>query len=95
MMKKLRANTPAKVAGLDVTEVNDYLSGVSRDLTTGAETKIDLPSSNVLELVLGGHGSVIARPSGTEPKVKFYYTAVGATAEEAQALLEAMEKELP
>ena len=95
MMRKLRANTPAKVAGLDVTEVNDYLSGVSRDLTTGAETKIDLPSSNVLELVLGGHGSVIARPSGTEPKVKFYYTAVGPTAEEAQALLEAMEKEIP
>ena len=95
MMKKLRANTPAKVAGIPVTVVDDYLPGISRDMTTGAETKINLPSSNVLELVLGGHGSVIARPSGTEPKVKFYYTAVGATAEEAQALLEAMEKEIP
>ena len=95
MMKKLRANTPSKVAGLPVTVVDDYLPGISRDMVTGAETKIDLPSSNVLELVLGGHGSVIARPSGTEPKVKFYYTAVGTTTEEAQALLEAMEKEIP
>lgn len=95
MMKKLRANTPSKVAGLPVTVVDDYLPGISRDVATGVETKINLPSSNVLELVLGDHGSVIARPSGTEPKVKFYYTAVGASAEEAQALLEAMEKEIP
>ena len=95
MMKKLRANTPTQVADLPVTVVDDYLPGISRDMVTGAETKIELPSSNVLELVLGSYGSVIARPSGTEPKVKFYYTAVGATAGEAQALLEAMEKEIP
>jgi phosphoglucomutase len=51
---------------------------------------ICLPKSNVLELILGEKGSVIARPSGTEPKVKFYYTAVGKTKEDAQKLLDAM-----
>ena len=50
----------------------------------------DLPKSNVLELILGDRGSVIARPSGTEPKVKFYYTAVGETKDAAKALLDAM-----
>jgi phosphoglucomutase len=59
-------------------------------LETGEETVIHLPKSNVLELILAGKGSVIARPSGTEPKVKFYYTAVGENQEAAQALLNAM-----
>ena len=61
---------------------------------TGAETVINLPKSNVLELLLGDKGSVIARPSGTEPKVKFYYTAVGATAAEAEQLLAAMKAQM-
>lgn len=95
MMRDLRANTPTELAGVKVTMVNDYQTSVSRNLKTGEEKKIDLPTSNVLELVLGDSGSVIARPSGTEPKVKFYYTAVGETREAAQALLDAMGKEIP
>ena len=51
---------------------------------------INLPKSNVLEFLLGEHGSVIARPSGTEPKVKFYYTAVAPTKEAGKLLLDAM-----
>ncbi|MBQ7026016.1 MAG: hypothetical protein IJN31_05380, partial [Peptococcaceae bacterium] len=51
---------------------------------------INLPKSNVLEFLLGEQGSVIARPSGTEPKVKFYYTAVAPTREAGKQLLDAM-----
>lgn len=90
MMADLRSNVPASIGGADVTVVNDYKISLSKELSSGNETVIDLPKSNVLELILGQQGSVIARPSGTEPKVKLYYTAVGQTREEAKALLDAM-----
>ena len=90
MMADLRAEVPASIGGAKVTGVLDYQSRVALDLTTGEKTPIALPRSNVLELLLGGQGSVIARPSGTEPKVKFYYTAVGETWQSAKALLDAM-----
>ena len=89
MMADLRADVPESIGGAKVTGVNDYKTGLSKNLITGAEKTINLPKSNVLELLLGDQGSVIARPSGTEPKVKFYYTAVGETKESAQALLDA------
>ena len=90
MMSGLRSNVPATIGGAAVTVVNDYQSRRAKDLTTGEETPIALPKSNVLELILGDRGSVIARPSGTEPKVKFYYTAVGKTKDDAKVLLDAM-----
>ncbi len=89
MMADLRSDVPASIGGAAVTEVRDYKTSVAKNLETGAESVIDLPKSNVLELILGQKGSVIARPSGTEPKVKFYYTAVGDTKESAKALLDA------
>ena len=82
------------IGGAKVTGVRDYKTSVARDLTTGAESTILLPKSNVLELLLGDKGSVIARPSGTEPKVKFYYTSVAPTKEEAKAQLDAMVKQM-
>jgi len=90
MMADLRANVPATIGGAVVTGVRDYKSSVAKDLVSGAESVIDLPKSNVLEFLLGEKGSVIARPSGTEPKVKFYYTAVGATKEAAKTQLDAI-----
>lgn len=90
MMADLRAEVPASIGGTKVTGVLDYQSRVALDLTTGEKTPIALPRSNVLELLLGGQGSVIARPSGTEPKVKLYYTSVGETRQSAKALLDAM-----
>ncbi|MBP3304405.1 MAG: phospho-sugar mutase [Oscillospiraceae bacterium] len=89
IMANLRENVPETIGGARVTDVIDYKTGLSRDLATGEERVINLPKSNVLELLLGDKGSVIARPSGTEPKVKFYYTAVGATKDAAEALLDA------
>ncbi len=90
MMADLRSDVPDTIGGAKVTAVRDYKISLAKDLTTGAQTVIDLPKSNVLELILGQKGSVIARPSGTEPKVKFYYTAVGETQADAKTLLDAM-----
>ena len=90
MMTNLRSDVPAAIGGAEVTAVNDYQIRISKNLLTGEETVIDLPKSNVLELILGNQGSVIARPSGTEPKVKFYYTAVGKSKADAQKLLDAL-----
>ncbi len=90
MMSDLRENAPKAIGGATVTQVRDYKSSVAKDLVSGETTAINLPSSNVLEFILGESGSVIVRPSGTEPKVKFYYTAVGNTRGAAQGLLDAM-----
>ena len=90
MMAHLRSEAPASIGGATVTGIRDYKTGVAKDLTTGAETVINLPRSNVLEFLLGEQGSVIARPSGTEPKVKFYYTAIGENKDAATKLLNAM-----
>lgn len=90
MMSGLRSNVPAAIGGAQVTAVNDYQISLSKDLATGTKAPILLPKSNVLEFILGQQGSVIVRPSGTEPKVKFYYTAVGKTKTDAKALLDAM-----
>ncbi len=90
MMADLRESVPVSIGGATVTAVRDYRTSVHKDLTTGAVQSIHLPKSNVLEFLLGAHGSVIARPSGTEPKVKFYYTAVGDDQKSAKALLDAM-----
>ena len=89
MMADLRSDVPESIGGAEVTDVRDYKISTAKNLVTGAETVIDLPKSNVLELIMGNQGSVIARPSGTEPKVKFYYTAVGNTREAAKQLLDA------
>lgn len=94
MMASLRGDVPAAIGGAEVTVVNDYSVSCSKNLKTGEEKQIHLPKSNVLELIMGNQGSVIARPSGTEPKVKFYYTAVGKTKEDAAALLDAMMRQM-
>ena len=95
IMSDLRENTPHAIGGHKITKINDYGARTARNLETGETLPIELPKSNVLELILGDKGSVIARPSGTEPKVKFYYTAVapnrGAAAELIQALRQDME----
>ena len=89
MMSALRDAVPASIGGVQVTGVRDYRSGIAKDLLTGQESVIKLPKSSVLEFLLGDNGSVIARPSGTEPKVKFYYTAVAPDKNAAKQLLDA------
>ncbi len=94
MMSDLRELAPQEIGGATVTTVRDYGSGISKNILTGMCSEINLPRSNVLELLLGEKGGVIVRPSGTEPKVKFYFTAVADTKAEAQSLLDRMIKHM-
>lgn len=93
-MEQLREQTPEQIGGSRVTVVRDYLLGTCRGLTGGDDELIALPKSNVLELLLDGGNSVIVRPSGTEPKIKYYYTAVASTRPMAEAKLSAMIKQM-
>jgi len=74
MMASLRANPPAAIAGLRVVEIRDYKTGRIRDLRTGLETDTGVESSNVLQFILEDCSKISARPSGTEPKIKFYFS---------------------
>lgn len=92
IMAELRANGPKSIGGLNVTSVADYIASVKTDCATGAKTAITLPKSDVLAFELEQGASVIIRPSGTEPKIKAYYTAIGETradAEKTEAALKA------
>lgn len=72
MMADFRANPPQSIDGSQVVKVMDYQSAKMKDLTTGIESNIDLPKSNVLQFLLADGSKISARPSGTEPKIKFY-----------------------
>ena len=94
MMADLRAAVPEAIGGAKVTAVRDYRESTDKNMLTGEITEILLPKSNVVEFLLGNSGSVIARPSGTEPKVKFYYTAVAEDAKAAKQLLDDMKNQM-
>ena len=83
IMTSVRTKTPADIAGTKVVAVADYLTSEKTDIATGAKTKLDLPKSNVITLYLEDNTSLVIRPSGTEPKIKIYYTTIGKTNEEA------------
>lgn len=72
MMVDFRANTPQEIGGERIVKVMDYDSRISKDLITGIEEAIDLPKSNVVQFVTDKGTKITARPSGTEPKIKFY-----------------------
>ena len=83
IMENLRNNPPEEIGGFKVLTVSDFKKSKAVCTKTGEETAIDLPKSNVLSYDLEGSNCVIVRPSGTEPKIKIYYTAVAPTREEA------------
>lgn len=71
-MRDFRNNPPTHLAGSDVVHVLDYTSLVGKNLKTGQSYKISQPESNVLQFICDDGTKVSARPSGTEPKIKFY-----------------------
>lgn len=75
IMASLRENPPAQLGGLDVMAYSDYKASVTVDIASSTTAKIDLPKSDVLSYTLTGGMNVVLRPSGTEPKIKAYYTA--------------------
>jgi phosphoglucomutase len=74
MMMNLRANPPKTIQGSPVTRLFDYQSLEVTDLATGKKEKLDFPKSNVLQFTTEDGTKVSARPSGTEPKIKFYFS---------------------
>ena len=86
IMNTLRNDHLAEIAGLKVVRIDDYKLSISKDVLTGASSNITLPKSDVLAFFLEGGAKVIVRPSGTEPKIKTYYTAKAPTYEEATTL---------
>ncbi len=87
IMDGLRAEPPKEIAGFAVKAISDYKSSKTV-FTDGGEETIDLPKSNVLAYALEGGNKVIVRPSGTEPKIKAYITAIGKSKAESKALCE-------
>ena len=72
MMEDFRSNTPKSIAGESLVEMRDYQSSEITDLMTGAKSAMDLPKSNVVQFITDKGTKITARPSGTEPKIKFY-----------------------
>lgn len=90
IMNTLRENPPAEFAGLKVIAARDYKKDTITDLATGEVKPTGLPNSNVLYYELTDDAWVCVRPSGTEPKVKFYYGVKGTSLEDADAKSAAM-----
>ncbi|SKA96501.1 phosphoglucomutase [Caloramator quimbayensis] len=93
IMEDMRNDSPLKIAGQEVVVVKDYLKGIEKDLKDGKEKSINLPKSNVIQLWLIDKSLITVRPSGTEPKIKFYFAAVGNDIEEVNKKISKMEEE--
>ncbi|MDB2009060.1 phospho-sugar mutase [[Clostridium] symbiosum] len=83
IMEYFRSNTPAEIGGYKVLSARDYNAGTVKDMTTGAVEPTGLPSSNVLYYALEDNAWLCVRPSGTEPKIKFYLGVKGSSLEDA------------
>ena len=83
IMEYFRSNTPAEIGGYKVLSARDYNAGTVKDMTTGAVEPTGLPSSNVLYYDLEDNAWLCVRPSGTEPKIKFYLGVKGSSLEDA------------
>lgn len=88
LMDKFRNNTPSKFGHWDVVSFRDYENNTIKDLKTGEVRETGLPKSNVLYFDLTDDAWCCARPSGTEPKIKFYMGVKGTNLEDAQAKVE-------
>ena len=77
MMQNYRSNPPKEIAGSKVVCIKDYQSLECRNLESGESEHIDLPQSNVLQFFTADGGKITVRPSGTEPKIKFYFGIKG------------------
>lgn len=101
-MERFRERPPSTLGACKVLAVRDYRSGERREQESGATMPIHLPSSNVIQFELEGKHLVTARPSGTEPKIKFYFSVYGGTGSEgyearraeAEALIAALKNDL-
>ena len=94
IMDKLRSNPPRNFGDLEVLEIRDYEKDQVTDLQTGEVSPTGLPQSNVLYFDLTNNSWCCARPSGTEPKIKFYMGVKGNSLEDAQQKVEKLTEDL-
>lgn len=94
IMDKFRDNPPLNIANQKAIVIKDYLKGIEKNIVDGSEKIIDLPKSNVIQLILQDKSVITARPSGTEPKIKFYFAAVGNSIGEAEEKVKKMQEEI-
>ena len=94
MMEQMRINPYSKIGNYNVLKFRDYKKEIIKDLKTGEETKTDLPNSNVLYYELENDCWCCVRPSGTEPKIKFYLGVKSDSIENANCQLEAMKEDI-
>lgn len=83
MMEKFRNNPPATLGGSKIETLKDYELGIQTDLKTGIKSELELPKSDVLQFITEDGSIVSARPSGTEPKIKFYCSVNAALSHKA------------
>ena len=88
LMDILRNNAPQSIAGNAIVEIGDYLKTTISNRATGAVESTNLPASNVISFKMENGDVIIARPSGTEPKIKFYYLLSGVNKEQMIKTLE-------
>ena len=86
IMDGLRSNPPKEIAGMPVVSISDYKTSTVTYTDSSPSERIDLPKSNVLAFSLENGNKVIVRPSGTEPKIKAYITAIGTDRQSADEL---------
>jgi phosphoglucomutase len=94
ILDSFRATPPSEMAGKAVLYVEDYSVGKQRNLATGEKTQIDLPASNVLKYVLEDGSWFCLRPSGTEPKIKFYFAVQSNTYSDSENLLQSLKNDV-
>ena len=94
ILETLRKNPPAEIAGYKVLKARDYKADTIKDMQTGEVSSTGLPSSNVLYYDLSDDAWLCVRPSGTEPKVKFYYGVKGTSLTDADEKSASMGKEV-
>ena len=93
-MNEFRSNPPRELGGLKVLDARDYKLDERKDLVTDEVTSTGLPASNVLNYELENNAWCCVRPSGTEPKIKYYFGVKGNSLEDAAAKLEALKKDM-
>lgn len=93
-MEKFRSVSFAGFADAKLVAFNDYEAGISTELLSGVKTAIDLPRSNVLKFIFDDYSWFALRPSGTEPKLKIYFSVTGKTEAEATAKKELLKKQV-
>ncbi len=94
MISKMRNNPPVRIGNWDVIAVRDYRIQERKEMMTGSTTRIDLPMENMLYYELSNDAWCCARPSGTEPKIKFYIGAKGNSIEDAKLQAETLKEEV-